>query len=111
MAWYNTRGPLSDTVISSRVRLARNITGYPFPSRLDANNANEIIEKILKHPHGIILLTGPTGCGKTTTLYAFLKELNKETKNLITIEDPVEYSMNGINQIQIKPSTSYHYKP
>ena len=46
MAWYNTRGPLSDTVISSRVRLARNITGYPFPSRLDANNANEIIEKI-----------------------------------------------------------------
>ena len=46
MAWYNTMGPLSDTVISSRVRLARNITGYPFPLRLDANNANEIIEKI-----------------------------------------------------------------
>ena len=46
MAWYNTTGPLSDTVISSRVRLARNIKGYPFPSRLDANNANEIIEKI-----------------------------------------------------------------
>ena len=46
MAWYNTTGPLSDTVISSRVRLARNIKGYPFPSRLDANGANEIIEKI-----------------------------------------------------------------
>ena len=46
MAWYNTTGPLCDTVISSRVRLARNITGYPFPSRLDANHANEIIEKI-----------------------------------------------------------------
>ena len=46
MAWYNTTGPLSDTVISSRVRLARNIKGYPFPSRLDANSANEIIEKI-----------------------------------------------------------------
>lgn len=46
MAWYNTTGPLADTVISSRVRLARNIKGYPFPSRLDANNANEIIEKI-----------------------------------------------------------------
>ena len=66
-----------------------------------SDDANEKIEKILKHPHGIILLTGPTGCGKTTTLYAFLKELNKESKNLITIEDPVEYSMNGINQIQI----------
>lgn len=46
MAWYNTTGPLSDTVISSRVRLARNIKGYPFPSRLDANAANEIIEKV-----------------------------------------------------------------
>ena len=46
MAWYNTTGSLSDTVISSRVRLARNINGYPFPSRLDANNANEIIEKV-----------------------------------------------------------------
>ena len=46
MAWYNTTGPLADTVISSRVRLARNINGYPFPSRLDANGANEIIEKI-----------------------------------------------------------------
>ena len=66
-----------------------------------SEESNEIIERILKHPHGIILLTGPTGCGKTTTLYAFLKELNKESKNLITIEDPVEYSMNGINQIQI----------
>lgn len=46
MAWYNTTGPLADTVISSRVRLARNIKGYPFPSRLDTNGANEIIEKI-----------------------------------------------------------------
>ena len=46
MAWYNATGPLADTVISSRVRLARNINGYPFPSRLDANGANEIIEKI-----------------------------------------------------------------
>ena len=46
MAWYNTTGPLADTVISSRVRLARNIKGYPFPSRLDATHANEIIEKI-----------------------------------------------------------------
>ena len=66
-----------------------------------SDEANELIEQILKHPHGIILLTGPTGCGKTTTLYAFLKELNRTSKNLITIEDPVEYSMNGINQIQI----------
>ena len=53
MAWYNTTGPLADTVISSRVRLARNIKGYPFPSRLDANGANEIIEKISAPLEGI----------------------------------------------------------
>ena len=47
------------------------------------------------------MLTGPTGCGKTTTLYAFLKELNLPTRNLVTVEDPVEYSMAGINQIQV----------
>ena len=60
-----------------------------------------IIDKILKHPHGIILLTGPTGSGKTTTLYAFLRELNSGKKNIVTIEDPVEFAMDGINQVQV----------
>ena len=62
---------------------------------------NETISKILHHPHGIILLTGPTGSGKTTTLYSFLRELNKPNVNIVTIEDPVEFSMESINQIQI----------
>ena len=66
-----------------------------------AKEANETIDKILKHPHGIVLLTGPTGCGKTTTLYSFLRELNKPNVNIVTIEDPVEYSMDAISQIQI----------
>ena len=66
-----------------------------------SKEASETIEKILKHPHGIILLTGPTGSGKTTTLYSFLRELNKPNVNIVTIEDPVEYSMESINQIQI----------
>lgn len=66
-----------------------------------AKNSFELIEKILKHPHGIILLTGPTGSGKTTTLYAFLRELNNGKKNIVTIEDPVEYAMEGVNQLQI----------
>jgi len=60
-----------------------------------------VIDKVLKHPHGIILLTGPTGSGKTTTLYAFLRELNDGKKNIVTIEDPVEYAMGGINQVQV----------
>ena len=66
-----------------------------------SDEANATIEKILHHPHGIILLTGPTGSGKTTTLYSFLRELNKPNVNIVTIEDPVEYSMDHINQIQI----------
>ncbi len=60
-----------------------------------------LLNKIMKVPEGIILVTGPTGSGKTTTLYSLLKELNRESKNIITIEDPVEYRLEGINQVQV----------
>lgn len=62
---------------------------------------NEVIDKILAHSYGIVLLTGPTGCGKSTTLYSFLKEINRPSVNIITVEDPVEYTMHGINQVQV----------
>ena len=62
---------------------------------------NRLVDKMLAHPHGIILLTGPTGCGKSTTLYSFLKEVNTPSVNIVTVEDPVEYSMQGINQTQV----------
>jgi general secretion pathway protein E len=58
---------------------------------------------VLNHPHGILLVTGPTGSGKTTTLYASLLELNTPDKKILTIEDPVEYQLKGINQVQVKP--------
>ncbi len=61
----------------------------------------ELFEKIIHHPYGIILVTGPTGSGKSTTLYSVLKELNKEEQNIITVEDPVEYKLYGINQVQV----------
>ncbi|MFH1371106.1 MAG: type II secretion system ATPase GspE [Planctomycetota bacterium] len=54
-------------------------------------------------PHGIILLTGPTGSGKTTTLYAALNELNSEQRNILTVEDPIEYQIPGVGQMQVKP--------
>lgn len=58
-------------------------------------------DHILKNPHGIILVTGPTGSGKSTTLYTALSELNTEDVNIITVEDPVEANINGINQVQV----------
>ncbi|MDI9476736.1 MAG: ATPase, T2SS/T4P/T4SS family [Bacillota bacterium] len=61
----------------------------------------EIFDKVIQSPNGIILVTGPTGSGKTTTLYAILSELNQVSKNIITVEDPVEYQMKDINQVQV----------
>ncbi len=63
----------------------------------------EKFERLICTPHGIILVTGPTGSGKTTTLYAALSEINSEEINIITVEDPVEYQLNGISQVQVKP--------
>lgn len=69
-------------------------------STFDLNNYLEGVKK----PHGILLISGPTGSGKTTTLYATLKLLNKTTRNILTIEDPIEYTLEGINQVQLKES-------
>jgi type IV pilus assembly protein PilB len=63
---------------------------------------NRIFQKIIKRPNGIFLVTGPTGSGKTTTLYAALNELNRPDRKIITAEDPVEYNFSGINQCQVR---------
>ncbi|MBN1872504.1 MAG: type II secretion system ATPase GspE [Candidatus Omnitrophica bacterium] len=63
-------------------------------------------EKLIIRPHGILLVTGPTGSGKTTTLYASLSRINTVEKNIITIEDPVEYKLEGIRQIQVNPKVN-----
>lgn len=63
----------------------------------------KVFDNILANPNGIILVTGPTGSGKSTTLYTALSELNKEDVNIITVEDPVEANIDGINQVQVNP--------
>ena len=69
----------------------------------------EVIKEMVKRPYGLILATGPTGCGKTTTLYAILRILNKEEVNIMTLEDPVEYYIEGVNQSQVKPEIGYDF--
>lgn len=101
-----------------RVSILPTLHGEKVVLRLLNNNAANIdLEKVgfsdfdlanymqgIKRPNGIILISGPTGSGKTTTLYATLKHLNKETRNILTIEDPIEYTLQGINQVQLKES-------
>ncbi len=70
---------------------------------------NSIYKKAISKPNGIVLISGPTGSGKTTTLYATLKELNLENRNILTIEDPVEYTLEGINQVQVKEDIGMGY--
>ena len=63
----------------------------------------EVLERVIREPHGIVLATGPTGSGKTTTLYAGLSKLNTREKKIITVEDPAEYELRGITQMQMNP--------
>jgi len=66
-------------------------------------NQLEQVRKAIFSPYGLVLITGPTGSGKSTSLYAFINEIKSPTKNIVTVEDPVEYKMDEINQVQIKP--------
>ncbi|WP_397301591.1 GspE/PulE family protein [Nonlabens ulvanivorans] len=69
----------------------------------------EVYKKAYNKSNGIILISGPTGSGKTTTLYATLKELNKEGVNILTVEDPIEYTLDGINQVQVKQDIGFDF--
>ena len=80
-----------------------NRSSYQFGrERLGLSGENiEKLDRILSNPHGIILVTGPTGSGKTTTLYTILEDLNTDKVNIVTVEDPVEYTLNGVNQVNV----------
>ncbi len=93
------------TVFGEKVAI-RILDRTQIPLRLDAlgfePESLEIFRKAIRNPNGIVLVTGPTGCGKTTTLYAALTELNSIEVNISTVEDPVEFTLMGINQVQVK---------
>ncbi|MEW6482761.1 MAG: ATPase, T2SS/T4P/T4SS family [bacterium] len=72
-------------------------------------DALSIFEKNINVPHGMILVTGPTGSGKTTTLYSALRSINTPDKNIVTIEDPVEFVLAGVNQVQAKPDIGFDF--
>ena len=81
-----------------RSQIFTQLNALGFPPR-----AHEQFNEMISKPHGMILVTGPTGSGKTTTLYGALQKINDPGKKIITIEDPVEYQLSGVNQIQVKP--------
>jgi general secretion pathway protein E len=80
-----------------------NLLGFP-PQTLTS------FDQLITKPNGIILVTGPTGSGKTTTLYGALDKINSPDKKIITVEDPVEYQLKGVNQIQVKPQIGLNFE-
>lgn len=68
-----------------------------------------LLKRTLELPYGLILITGPTGSGKTTSLYAMLSELDREKRNVVSLEDPIEYSVEGMNQSQVRPEIGYTF--
>lgn len=87
------------------LRLLDLSTGVKPVEQLGFDRKNAVwFREMIEQPYGILLITGPTGSGKTTTLYSALNLLNTESSNVITIEDPVEYQLEGVNQVQVNPS-------
>jgi type IV pilus assembly protein PilB len=84
------------------MRLLKKTGGVPPLEKLGFRpDTIKLVSEAISHPNGIVLVTGPTGSGKTTTLYSILNQLNKPTTNIVTLEDPVEYQIPGINQVQV----------
>lgn len=114
------RYPLEGENLNIRVSIVPIIEGEKVVMRLLSEHSRRItlkqlglatndlkkVKRNFKKSHGMILATGPTGCGKTTTLYSIIKILNKRSVNISTIEDPVEYDIEGVNQIQVNPKTN-----
>lgn len=106
---YDIRASIIPTVFGEKIvlRIASKNALTRDKAQLGFNSRElKQFDHILKNPHGIILVTGPTGSGKSTTLYTALSELNTSQVNIITVEDPVEANLDGVNQIQVNPKAN-----
>lgn len=91
-----------EKIVMRLLDLASGVKGL---DKLDMTEATlTLFRRMIEKQHGMVLLTGPTGSGKTTTLYSALQHLNREETNIITVEDPVEYMLDGVNQMQVHPA-------
>jgi type IV pilus assembly protein PilB len=92
------------------MRILDSASGFKTFEELGLSNKDmNIVKEAIAKPYGLILATGPTGCGKSTTLYSALRELNQEDVNVVTLEDPVEYFIKGVNQSQVRPEIGYSF--
>ncbi|MEK7173876.1 MAG: GspE/PulE family protein, partial [Patescibacteria group bacterium] len=92
------------------IRILDSTTGVKsLPDLGFAGRNLELIQESMERPYGMILVTGPTGSGKSTTLYAMLQLLNEERSNVVSLEDPVEYTIEGVNQSQVRPEIDYTF--
>jgi len=101
---YDFRVSSLPTVFGEKIEIRKlDRTNFAFNRDMLSFTAreNRIIDSVIRAPRGIVLVTGPTGSGKTTTIYSLLAELNRTDKNIVTIEDPVEYMIRGVNQVQV----------
>ncbi|MGD8786683.1 MAG: GspE/PulE family protein [Phycisphaerales bacterium] len=83
--------------------LDKDVDKWSIDEIVTCSDDNQKLRTLVKNPYGMLLLTGPTGCGKSTTLYTILQLLNTPDRNIVTVEDPVEYRLEGITQVQVKP--------
>ncbi len=102
---FDVRASTLPTMYGEKImlRLLEKTAGLPQITELGFNREDTLsaYEGLIKRPHGFILATGPTGCGKTTTMYSSLRYINTVERNVITVEDPIEYDLRGINQVQV----------
>lgn len=92
------------------IRILRQDSINMTPDRLGLDGKNlEIYQRNIQKPHGVIIVTGPSGSGKSTSLYVALNELNNGEKNIVTIEDPIEYQLKGLSQMQVNPAANFTF--